>query len=184
MARFTPKIRAMARQSLVDRDVEFIEGYRVKEVTTGRITLDSGESHDVDLIFLALGVKPSAIFASSGLAMGPDGGLLVNRFLQCPAYPELFGGGDCISFAEHPLDKVGVYAVRENPILFQNLMAALENQALMPFDPGGNYLLIFNLGEGMGIFKKSWLTFGGRTAFTIKDWIDRRFMKKFQAMEK
>jgi len=62
-------------------------------------------------------------------------------------------------------------------------MAAMENTPLKPFDPGGSYLLIFNLGGGKGILRKRWLQFGGRPAFLIKDYIDRRFMKKFQAIE-
>ena len=49
-----------------------------------------------------------------------------------------------------------------------------------PFDPGGDYLLIFNLGNGTGIFfKKNWV-FDGRVAFYLKDYIDRKFMKRFQ----
>ena len=93
------------------------------------------------------------------------------------------GGGDCIYFDETPLDKVGVYAVRQNPILLHNLMAALDGGELKPFEPGGDYLLIFNLGDGTGIFHKRWALFGGRLAFFIKDYIDRKFMKAFQAIE-
>ena len=114
------------------------------------------------------------------MAVGPDGGLLVNRYLQSPDYPEIFGGGDCISFAPQPLDKVGVYAVRENPILFHNLKAYLQDKELMPFDPGGDYLLIFNLGNGQGVLRKKRLFFTGKLAFWIKDWIDKKFMAKFQ----
>jgi len=132
---------------------------------------------------MALGVKPSTIFEASGLPMGPDKGLLVNKYLQSVQHPEIFGGGDCISFADQALDKVGVYAVRQNPILYHNLLASLEGRPLEPFDPGGKYLLIFNLGEGEGVLHKGWLTFGGRLAFWIKDLIDRRFMRRFQAME-
>jgi NADH dehydrogenase FAD-containing subunit len=58
------------------------------------------------------------------------------------AYPEIFGGGDCISFEKKPLDKVGVYAVRQNPILYTNLLAALvrwrfaslSTAGYLPFD--------------------------------------------------
>jgi NADH dehydrogenase FAD-containing subunit len=81
------------------------------------------------------------------------------------------------------LDKVGVYAVRQNPVLYNNLMAALEGEPLQVFKPGGDYLLVFNMGGGKGVLRKKWLTFGGRLAFIIKDYIDRKFMKKFQAIE-
>jgi NADH dehydrogenase FAD-containing subunit len=106
--------------------------------------------------------------------------LLVNPFLQSTTYPELFGGGDCISLAGNPLAKVGVYAVRQNPVLLHNLMAALEGGSLNPFRPGGTYMLIMNMGNGTGIFWKKNLVLNGRPAFLLKDFIDRRFMKKFQ----
>jgi NADH dehydrogenase FAD-containing subunit len=112
--------------------------------------------------------------------VGPDGGLLVNRYLQSTAFDNIFGGGDCICYQESPLDKVGVYAVRQNPVLFHNLVAALEGRELQAFDPGGDYLLIFNLGDGGGIFYKKPILFGGRLAFAIKDYIDRKFMRRFQ----
>ena len=183
MARFPEKVRGRIARLLADRGVEILETGYVKEITPHRIALESGESHAVDFVFLALGVKPSSIFAESGLPIGPDGGLLVNEFLQSPAHPDIFGGGDCIYFQKQPLDKVGVYAVRQNPVLFQNLLASLEGNPLRPFDPGGDYLLIFNLGGGVGVLRKRWLQFGGKPAFRIKDYIDRRFMKTFQAIE-
>ena len=184
MARFPEKIRRMAYNSLQKRDIEIIEQDYSKEVRSGRIILESGTVHEADIIFLAVGVKPSTIFKKSGLPTGPDGGLLVNKFLQCAEYPEIFGGGDCIYFQDKPLDKVGVYAVRENPVLYHNLMAALEGGDLQQFDPGGSYLLIFNVGGGKGILGKNSLIFDGRLAFWIKDYIDRKFMREFQEMEK
>lgn len=183
MKRFPAKVVSLVRRSLERRGIEIVEGSYVREVTSGRLDLANGQSRRADLIFLAVGVKPSPIFADSGLPVGPEGGLLVNRFLQSPAHPEIFGGGDCIYFQEEPLDKVGVYAVRENPVLFHNLLAGLEGGELQPFNPGGAYLLIFNLGDGEGVLHKGWLTFGGRPAFMVKDYIDRKFMRRFQAME-
>ncbi len=180
---FPGKIRKGAYRSLTQRGIEILEHGFVKEIKTGQITMESGQQHNLDLIFLALGVLPSTIFQESGLPTGFDGGLLVNRFLQSTAYPEIFGGGDCIFFEKQPLDKVGVYAVRQNPILYHNLMASLEKTELVPFDPGGEYLLIFNLGDGTGILHKKWLTLEGRLAFIIKDYIDRKFMRKFQSIE-
>ena len=173
----------MARRSLKRRGIKILEKHYVREVKSGRVMLESGESHQCDLVFLASGVRPSAIFNTSGLPTGPDGGLLVNQYLQSPAHPEIFGGGDCIYFQPQPLDKVGVYAVRENPVLYHNLLASLEGKPLESFNPGGSYLLIFNLGDGTGIFRKNILMFGGRPAFMIKDYIDRRFIREFQAIE-
>ena len=183
MSRFPDDVRKMISRSLKRRGIEILESGYVENIKTNKIILESGENYDTDVIFLAVGVKPSPIFKESDLPTGPDGGLLVNQYLQCTEYPEIFGGGDCIYFKNQPLDKVGVYAVRENQVLYQNLMASLEGRALQPFDPGGDYLLIFNMGDGTGVLRKKWLTFDGRLAFKVKDYIDRRFMNKFQKME-
>ncbi|MBC8318273.1 MAG: FAD-dependent oxidoreductase [Desulfobulbaceae bacterium] len=183
MSRFPEAIRGKARQTLVSRGIRIIEEGYVSQVDSGRVVLDSGQSYDVDFIMLATGVRPSMIFKESGLPVGPDGGLLVNSYLQSPECPEIFGGGDCIYFQDRPLDKVGVYAVRENPVLYHNLVAALEGRSLQSFDPGGDYLLVFNMGDGIGILRKKWLQFNGRLAFRVKDYIDRKFMREFQAME-
>lgn len=180
---FPEGVRRKVRKSLSRRGIEIVTDGYVTEITSGQVVTDSGKKHAVDFIFVAMGVTPSGIFKASGLPTGPDGGLLVNEYLQSTRYPEIFGGGDCIYFRKQPLDKVGVYAVRQNPVLFNNLMASLAGGALSPFDPGGDYLLIFNLGDGTGVLRKKWILFGGRPAFLIKDYIDRRFMKEFQAIE-
>lgn len=183
MSRFPTNIRRKVAASLTERKIEILENGYVEKITEGQVHMESGETYATDFTFLALGVKPNRLFAESGLPTGPDGGLRVNTYLQSTAHENIFGGGDCIYFQDQPLDKVGVYAVRQNPILFQNLMAALQGEALTPFDPGGDYLLIFNLGDGAGVLRKKWLLLGGRLAFRIKDYIDRKFIKKFQAIE-
>ena len=184
MSHFPASVRRKIVRTLDRRGITIREGVYVKSVSPSEVSLDNGETLPADFIFLALGVRPSPIFSDSGIATGPDGGLRVNRFLQSTHYPDIFGGGDCIYFQDQPLDKVGVYAIRENPVLFHNIVAQLDGGDLMSFNPGGgDYLLIFNLGGGTGVLKKHWLEFGGRPAFIIKDYIDRKLMKEFQAIE-
>jgi NADH dehydrogenase FAD-containing subunit len=183
LERFPRKVRTAAARSLQRRDIRLRQKSQVDAIHGNRIRLASGETCESDFIFLATGVHPSPIFRTSGLPVGPDGGLEVNQYLQCTAHPNIFGGGDCIYYAPHPLDKVGVYAVRQNPVLYHNQMASLEGGQMQTFDPGGAYLLIFNLGDGSGILYKSGILLGGRLAFKIKDYIDRRFIHKFQAIE-
>ncbi len=173
-------VRRKAIKSLIRRGIEVIENRPVRQIGIGSVEEDSGRTHALDMIFVAVGVRPNGIFQASGLPAAPDGGLLVNRYLQCTAHADIFGGGDCICFQESPLNKVGVYAVRQNPVLFHNLVAAMEGGELQAFDPRGDYLLIFNLGDGKGIYYKKPILFGGRMAFAIKDYIDRRFIRRFQ----
>ncbi len=183
MSRFSQAVRKKIKHSLSRRDIVLLEKGYVKEIKNNHIVLDSGEVYVVDFIMLATGVRPSLLFSESGIPTGPDGGLLVNQYLQSIKYPEIFGGGDCIYFKDQPLDKVGVYAVRENPVIYHNILTSLNGGEMEKFDPGGNYLLIFNMGDGTGVFKKNRIVFGGCAAFMIKDYIDRRFIKKFQSIE-
>jgi NADH dehydrogenase FAD-containing subunit len=184
MSRFPDNVRTRLLRLLTQRGIEIDTSGYVQSVQSGTVLLDSGETQPLDFIFLAIGVVPNSIFKNSGLATGPDGGLRVNEFLQSVEHAAMFGGGDCIYFEKQPIDKVGVYAARQNQVLYQNLMAALEEKPLQSFDPGGDYLLIFNIGGGIGVLRKRWLLLQGRTAFIIKDYIDRKFMNKFQAIEK
>lgn len=182
LGRFPEEVRNRALRSLEKRGIRVLEGAggRARRVEEASILLSDGSVVPHDFAFLAVGVRPSLIFAASGLPTGNDGGMLVDSFLRCPEHPDIFGGGDCISLSGTPLAKVGVYAVRQNPILFYNLMAALEGGALIPFNPDGAYLLILNMGDGTGILWKNEFVWGGRLAFLLKDYIDRRFMRKFQ----
>lgn len=174
------RVRSLAVKSLNKRGINIVQGSYVGRVATGCVILQNEQHYEQDIIFLALGVKPSKVFAASDMSTGKDGGLMVNRYLQSISHPEIFGGGDCIWFEPSPLDKVGVYAVRQNPVLVHNVRAQLESRSLKAFDPGGSYLLIFNTGGGKGILHKNGLSFGGAPAFWIKDYIDRKFIKRFK----
>jgi NADH dehydrogenase FAD-containing subunit len=180
LAGLPEKVRALVLRSFTDRGIAVTEGTHVKAMTRNEVRLGDGSSHPFDIAFMALGVRPSRIFRDSGIPTGPDGGLLVNSFLQSVAHPEMFGGGDCISLADRPLAKVGVYAVRQNPVLYHNLLAALEGREMRTFMPQKDYMLIFNLGNGRGILWKKNFVWEGRLAFLLKDYIDRKFMRKFQ----
>jgi NADH dehydrogenase FAD-containing subunit len=174
------KARALVRDALARLRIELIEEVGARSIGEGVVRLDNGVNLPGDMVFVAVGVKPSPLFADSGLPTGTDGGLLVNDSLQCVRYPELFGGGDCITIDGTPLERVGVYAVRQNRLLHRNLLAFLEGRPLCRFDPGGVFLTILNMGDGSGIFRRKEFVWDGPFAFRLKDAIDRRFMRKFQ----
>lgn len=182
MKEFPRAVQHQVRRSLIRRDIAIVEKY-VKHLTSHELVLDDGNRGIFDLAFVATGVKPNPIFQKSGLPTGPDGGLCVNAQLQCVTHTNILGGGDCIHFQPHPLNKVGVYAVRQNPILLHNIWSLLEGGPPQEFHPGGGYLLIFNMGDRTGILHKAGWTLHGKSAFYIKNYIDKRFIKKFQSLE-
>jgi NADH dehydrogenase FAD-containing subunit len=174
------KVRTLVLESFIRRGLKVVEGAHVKAIEDGRIRLGDGRQVAFDFAFAAIGIQPGSLFRDSGLPTGPDGGLLVNPRLQSVAHPDIFGGGDCISLEGDRLAKVGVYAVRQNPVLYHNLLSALDGGPMTDFKPQKHFLLIFNMGDGKGIFwKKGWV-WESRLAFLLKDYIDRKFMRTFQ----
>ena len=94
--------------------------------------------------------------------------------------PSVFGGGDCIAIGDRALPRVGVYGVRQAPILAHNLLAALEGRPLRRFRPRRRFLLILNLGDGTGLAVRGGWVWHGRLALWLKDWIDRRYVAKYR----
>ncbi|MBT8365789.1 MAG: FAD-dependent oxidoreductase [Deltaproteobacteria bacterium] len=180
LRQFKAGVRNRVLNSLVRRKVHVIENTRVSAIKGKSVALSDGSNFESDIVFMAVGVKPSPLFKDSGLTIGQDGGMLVNQYLQSVSYPEIFGGGDCISFEPQPLAKVGVYAVRQNPILLNNLLCFLKGAALEQFLPQKAVLLAFNMGDGTAVVQWHSLIWGGRLGFALKNYIDKSFMKNFQ----
>jgi NADH dehydrogenase FAD-containing subunit len=174
------KASRIAQQSLSGRGVRILSDFRVVSMAHGIARSQSGQEASYDLAILTVGIVPQPIFADSGVETSEDGGLLVNDYLQSTSHPDIFGAGDCIAVKGRRLDRVGVYAVREAPILFRNLLATVKGEPLKAFKPQERYLLIFNLGDGSGLFVwGSWI-WKGRLALAFKNYLDTSFMAKFQ----
>jgi NADH dehydrogenase FAD-containing subunit len=174
------KVSRLARESLSQRGIRILSNFRVASMEKGLARSQNGIDVPYDVAILTIGIMPQGIFADSGVEISEEGALLVNDYLQSTNYPEIFGGGDCIAIKGKRLDRVGVYAVRQAPILFRNLLAAVKGEPLTPFKAQKRYLLIFNLGDGSGLLVWGLWIWKGRLAFTFKNYLDTSFMSRFQ----
>jgi len=141
---------------------------------------EDGSREQTDLVILATGIRPPDLLKRSDLATDAQGALVVDEHLQSVSHPGVFGGGDCICFQPRPLDRVGVYAVQEGPVLYANLRATLEGGRMKPFSPRRRYLLILNLGNRAGLLVRGTSVASGKMMFRLKQWLDRRFIRQFQ----
>lgn len=170
--------RRGVRDRLENLGVEVHTDTRVSGVRRDRLIL-TDRTVPAEMIILATGVRPPKLFEKSGLPTGKQGGLLVDRYLRSVEYPSVFGGGDCIELRDAPLEKVGVYAIRETKYLNRNIRASLLGGSMREFSEGGEYLLICNLADGYGVGEKRGIVFRGGLVGRLKDGIDRRFMRKY-----
>ena len=181
---YTRGMRRRVRSLLRRRGVRIVTGRRVQSIRGGRqtvVTLDSGLEIPCDMAFLCTGVSVPGVFVASGLSAGDNPALAVGATLQSVSAPNILGGGDCINFLPYPLDKVGVYAVRQQEILRDNVFAlATGGGQLRKFMPQKRYLVGLNMGFGNGVLGKWGVSMTGPAAFALKDYIDRGFIRSMR----
>jgi selenide,water dikinase len=134
-----------------------------------------------DEVVWVAGAAPPPWLAASGLPSDATGFVRVGTTLQVDGHPDLFAVGDCAAF-EPALAKAGVFAVRQGPVLARNLRAHLSGKHLRPYRPQRDFLALLNLGDGSALGTKWGLAAEGRSVFALKDRIDRRFVRRFQAL--
>lgn len=167
-------------RSLTKRGVAFRINTEVSRFEDGAAITGAGERIPFDFAINATGLKPPPLIARAGLPTSGDGSMLVDAHLRSTADPTIHGGGDCIAVEDQKLPKIGVFAIREAPVLFANLLACLEGRPPERFTPQHRWLLILNLGDGTGLATWDRLFWRGRLAFWLKDRIDRRFLASYQ----
>jgi NADH dehydrogenase FAD-containing subunit len=180
---FPPRLAAALLKWLQSRNIYVRLNSPVSRLEGKVAVTKDGARHSFDVLVNATGLRPPTMIAEAGLPVGDRGELLVDDYLRSTGDPNIFGGGDCVHLRGRALASIGVYAVREAPILFHNLLATLEGRPLRAFRPQRHYLLILNLGDGIGLAcwrRFYWL---GRTVFWIKDRLDRAFLARYQKFD-
>ena len=165
------------------RGIETRLGAQVASVTADAVRLAGGETLPCDAAVWVTGAASLDIFRSAGVATDARGFVRVRRTLQLVDHDDIFAVGDCASLEGAPdLPKAGVYAVREGPVLVENLRARLMGHPLESYHPQRDFLSLLNLGDGRAIGSKWGRSFEGEWVFRLKDWIDRRFVRRFQVL--
>ncbi len=179
---FPKAFRARFRAVLAARGIAVIAGAPVTRVEDGRLVLDGHAPVDADEILWTTQAAPARWLAATGLPLDARGFLRVDDTLQVVGRDDVFAAGDTIAFAAHELPKSGVYAVRAGPVLADNIRRTLTGRRLRPFRPQREALYLVSTGEPKAIGTRNGLVFQGGWVWRWKDWIDRRFMAKFNAL--
>jgi selenide,water dikinase len=165
---------------LATRHVRVILNKRVTHVANGHVWLDDGSPIAADIVLWATSASPPPLLASLDLPKDERGFLLTDSALQCVGIANIFAVGDAGSVEGQSLPKAGVYAVREGPVLWDNICRAVRGQPLRPYRPQKRFLKLINTGDGAAIGEYLVGTFRGTPAWWLKDHIDRRFMAMYQ----
>ncbi len=180
LAGFPDRLRARATAALTERRIAIHQGEDVAEVVRDGLVFPRAAPLALDAVLWATGAAAPAWLGETGLARDRAGFLRVDACLQAIGQDRIFAAGDCAGFDPQPLPKAGVVAVRQGPVLARNLRAAAEGRALRPYRPQSDWLVLLSLGDRRAIGTRNGVVVGGRAAWWLKDWIDRRFMARYQ----
>ena len=133
-----------------------------------------------DFLLWATGGAAPELLKRTKLETSENGFIRVRPTLQVIGYDNVFAAGDCIEFASRPLPKSGVYAVREGPVLAKNIHAFLGNRTLVAYKPQASALALLMTGTRNAIASRRHTSFHGPRVWRLKNWIDRRWMRKFE----
>ncbi len=126
-----------SRRVLERRGVEVILGDGVAGADERGLTLQSGRRIESETIIWSAGVKPSPTIAKIALPLTKRGAVQTGPDMQVLGSRGVWALGDCASIP-HP--KGGVYpmtaqhAIREGPVLADNLVAVLRDEPTRPFE--------------------------------------------------
>ena len=175
-----PRLRAKAKNALAAQGIQFQPQFRAVRQGAGQLASASGAVLEVDQVFWATGAAPQAFLQNSDLAGTPSGYIAVNAQLQSVSHPNVFAVGDAADMVEQARPKAGVYAVRQAPILFKNLVRMHRGQSLLRFKPQQRVLSLISLGEQTALGYKGPFWGWGRSLWRLKRRIDYKFLDSFK----
>jgi selenide,water dikinase len=175
-------VRQRLQAALAARRIDLRTGTAAARFEAGRVHTSDGQVFDFDAAVLATHASAPAWLANTGLALDDRGFIAVGPTLQSTSHPEIFAAGDIAAFTARPLPKSGVYAVRQGPLLADNLRRAANGRPLRPYKPQPRTLALISTGDRNAIASYGSLALQGAWVWRAKDWIDRRWMRKYQVL--
>lgn len=178
-----PRFPQALRQRIITlcgiRGITIAGSGHVEAVESGLIRLSDQSTIPAHEILWATEAAAPAWLGGTGLALDGKGFVQVDGSLRAIGHDDVFAAGDIAAFTPHNLPKAGVYAVREGRVLAVNIRRTLSGRAPRPYRPQREVLHLISTGEKSAIGTRNGLAFAGSWVWRWKDWVDRRFMARF-----
>ena len=163
------------------RKIEIIENTIVNEVLTDGLVQRNGKFVYADFIVSCIGPQPNDLFKNSKIK-NKDGYASIDKTLRVIDFKNAFAVGDCANFPSQVVDKSGVYAVRQAPILYKNILKLSSNKKLLQFKPQSDYLKLIVYEGTSAILLRNGIAFSGKWVWSLKKYIDNKFIKNFKKL--
>ena len=182
LASHSASVTRRFRRLFKARGITIRANTRVTEVAPGRVIDTSGNEFAYDEILWVTQAGPPEWLNGTGIKLDDRGFVLVNDYLQSVSHPNIFATGDVATIQNHPRPKAGVYAVRQGPPLTRNLRRLALSSPLVRYRPQRDFLTLISTGDRYAVAARGKWSAEGRWVWRWKDWIDTRFMRRFQEL--
>jgi selenide, water dikinase len=176
----TDRVRAAFLRVVREHGVSVHEDAEVVRVEPDAVVCADGRRVRFDEALWAVQAGAAPWLRDTGLQLDDKGFIAVDATLRSVNDAQVFAVGDVASVLPYPREKAGVFAVRQGPPLTANLRHALAGEDLRHFKPQTKFLKLITTGDKYAVASRGRLLAEGRWVWRLKDWIDRRFMEKFQ----
>jgi len=177
------RVRDAFRRLMAGNGIRLHERRAARALCSGAIELENGTRIAADAVLVTTDAAAPDWFAGTGLALDSRGFIAVGPTLQALNDPDVFAAGDCAALVRTPRDKAGVFAVRAGPPLAANLRRRALGQAPRPWRPQRRHLALISTGERYAVASRGWLKAEGAWLWSLKDRIDRRWMRMYQDVD-
>ena len=173
-------VRRRFNRVFKERNVSVFTNSPVTQVTKDSL-ITNGETRDVNAVLWTTSAGAPSWPTQSGLATDELGFIQVDEFLRSTSYPNVFAVGDIASMPS-PRPKSGVFAVRQGPVLTENLRRFISGKALKAYKPQKHFLGLISTGDKHAIASRGAWSFEADWLWKWKDSIDRKFMRMFNEL--
>jgi selenide,water dikinase len=158
----------------------------VVAVNSDQLLLRDGRVLAASTVFWCTQARTAPWLADAQLDLTAQGFVRVTPSLQSLDWPNVFAAGDCAWIDATPTPRAGVYAVRQAPVLADNLRRAcrgtLTPEGLRHYHPQRHFLSLLATGSKDAVGARGSLPLAGAWVWRWKDRIDRRFMTMLKAL--
>ncbi len=154
----------------------------VDRIEIDSITLSNGDTLPASVVVWATGATAPDLLSEFDLPKDDGGFLLTENTLRSTSGDSIFAVGDTGTIQNETLPKAGVYAVRQGPILWDNIQRCLHDRALVAYEPQRSFLKLLNMGDGTAVGEWKGFSFSGRWVMKLKQRIDQKFMDMYQQL--
>lgn len=173
-------VRTRVEKTLRKKRIEIVLNRAVQQIDFESVILENGERLKADLVILATGATAPPLLKELGLPLCDKGFLLTDQTLRSVSSDPIFAVGDTGTIQGEDTPKAGVFAVRQAPILWENIQRLIKGQPLQTYQPQHSFLRLLNTGDGSAIGEWRGISAEGKWLLSLKDRIDTTFVKKYQ----